>query len=87
MNARLVAQIAGLCSRVLGIEAAIECARNAVCAVDDETPLTVAFAAAVHHRRQRASTYGAPWAEVTDRQAAEMTASVSWMATREESAA
>ena len=75
-TARHIAILAGMLSPVLGMELSIECARGALCAVDDETPPLVALTAAIHHRRQHPEVYGATWATVTDAQAAAMTALV-----------
>ena len=73
-TAHQVAEIAGILSRIVGSVCALECARNAVCAIAcEEKPLT-AFVACIAHRRKHATTYGEEWSRVTDAQAAAMVA-------------
>jgi len=73
---RLVAQIAGRCSPVLGGVWSLELARNVAGMVADGTvDLRTAATAAIHHRRT-SPHYLEEWPAVTDRQAIEMTATI-----------
>lgn len=76
-RAQQILEIAGIMSRIVGSIAAIECARSiAQASADGFMSPGTATIACMAHRRTHSATYGATWAQVTERHISECASAV-----------
>ncbi|MFA7295679.1 MAG: hypothetical protein WC211_00665 [Dehalococcoidia bacterium] len=76
-RAQRILEIAAVMSRIVGSVAAIECARSiAQASADGFMAPGEATLACMAHRRTHSATYGATWAQVTERHISECASAV-----------